>query len=159
MVSHVPHKLLTFQILKKPSTHMLVLLRIILLPCLAPSSTELQSMKLVLYMVLLLGMFSSNNHNSSKRRKVVHLPLCCFLALPISTKDNPRTISSRHYPPPLFTVTIIPNIIRTLLPHPLHLNLQVLHLLPPSHDPHCSYANLSDALNRTATRVINKLTA
>jgi hypothetical protein len=122
-------------------------------------------MKLVLYMVLLLGTFSSSNHNT-RCRKAVYLPLCCFLVLPRSIKDNitTKTISSKHYPQPLFTVITINNIIRTLLlPHPQRLNLQVLHLLPPIltpfHDLLCSYANLSDALNRTATRVTNKLTA
>lgn len=163
MVSHVPHKLLIFPTLKRPLTHMLALLRIILLPCLAPCSTELQLMMLALYVVLLLGRFSNSNPNNSKCRKVVYLPLCYFLVRPRNIKDRARTISSKHYPPLLFTVTIIPNIIRTLLlPLPLHLNLQVLHLLPlltPFRDLHYSYVNLSDALNRTATRVINKPTA
>lgn len=160
----MPHQLLISPILKKPSTHMPDLLRIILLRCLALSSTELQSMKLVLYMVLLLGRFSSSNPNS-RCRKVVYLPLCCFLVRRINIKDKitAKIISLKHYPQHLFTVTIS-NIIRALPPHRHHLNLQVLHLLPPTLTPfrdqaHYSYANLFDALNRTATRVINKLTA
>jgi hypothetical protein len=177
MVSHVLLQILIFPILKKLSTHMPDLLRIILLRCLAPCSMGQLLTKLVLCTVLLLGRFNSssnsnsnnnnndNSNNSNSNRKVVHLPLCCFLVRHINIKDKviAKTICSKHYPHPLFTVTIH-NIIKTLpLPHRHHPNLQVLlHLIPtiPSLGQALySYANLSDAPNRIATRVINKLMA
>lgn len=155
MVSHVQLNPLIFQTLKKHSTLMLVLLPTILLQCRGLSSTVLPLTKLVL---LLLG----SNLNNNSCRMVAFLPLCCFPVLP---RSNPRTISSKHCPPLLFTVTIIPNIIRTLLPLHQRLNLQALHLplpiLIPTPSPvqaHYSCANLSGALNQTATRAISKPT-
>jgi hypothetical protein len=157
MLSHELLSLQIFLIPKKHSTHMPVLLRIIHLPCLALYLMVLLSMKLVRYTVRLLGRFNSNttttNNNSSnsnnRSRKVVFPLPCCFLTLLPINNITLKTISSKLYPHHLFIVTPIT---KTLHHHP---NLQVL----PSHvqEVPYSYANLSDALNRIAIRVTNKL--
>jgi hypothetical protein len=121
-------------------------------------------------MILLLGRFSNSNNNSinnnNRRKKDVYLLLSCSLVLPINIKVNTtaKTISSKHYPHPPFTVII--NIINPLLPLPYqhHLSLPVppqppIPIPTPSHvqEAPYSYANLSDAPNRIATRAISRL--
>ena len=157
MASHVQLLPPIFPILKKLSTPMPDLLPIILLQCLALCSTVLQSTKLVPCMVLLPGRFNtnttSNNITSGSPRKDVLLLPYSFLILPINIKHNIRvkTVYSKHYPHPPFTVTININpLLHQLLNRPV---------LPPPilvQEAPYSYANLSDALNPIATRAINK---
>ena len=155
--SHIPHQLLTFPTLKKPS--------------------KLQPICSLCFRLLFFNAWrpltiddASALHGTAawqvpQQQPQQQMQEGCVPPTLLFSSPAQKHHSKNNLIKPLSTTSLHRHQQHHLLPHRHHLNLQVLLLLPPIlitpfHDQaHYSYATLSNALNRTATRVINKLTA